>query len=227
MTDGAAMEDGPAKRGHEAPRCGGTNRKGKPCGNAPGYKTDHPGYANCAFHGGSTPSGERYAERVAAEQAVAAAAARFGVDLDGAPPGEIALREIARSSAMVQHLGAMLSEVAADDLIWGVAARRITPSAAPGGNPQVVVEQRSRPHPLVTMLDAERRQLRDWIMAAHTAGVEERYVRLAEADGAWAAKIARAMFARFVEAWQPTAKQQAEGQAIVAEVFRALDRGEL
>jgi hypothetical protein len=64
-------------------------------------------------------------------------------------------------------------------------------------------------------------------MAAHTAGVEERYVRLAEADGAWAAKVARAMFARFVEAWQPTAQQQAEGRAIVAEVFRALDRGEL
>jgi hypothetical protein len=228
MADGEAMEDGLAKEGHGKPRCGAHARStGKPCKRGAGAGTSHPGAGLCSNHGGSTPTGERHAERVTAEQAVAAVAARFGVDLDDAPPGEIALREISRSSAMVQHLGVMLSEVNRDDLIWGVSGRRITQPTTPGGTPQVVVEQRARVHPLVTMLDAERRQLRDWIMAAHSAGVEERYVRLAEQDGAWAARVAGALFARFVEAWQPTAQQQAEGRAIVAEVFRALDRGEL
>lgn len=42
--------------GHGA-KCGGTSRQGTPCKNAAGYKTDHPGSGNCAFHGGATPSG--------------------------------------------------------------------------------------------------------------------------------------------------------------------------
>jgi hypothetical protein len=178
----------------------------------------------CSAHGGKAPQVQAAAQtRLVIEQA----AARFGVDLDGTPPGEIALREISRSSAMVQHVAAMVSQLSADDLTWGVAGRRITPSAQPGGTPQVVVEQRARVHPLVVMLRDERDHLRAWIVAAHQAGVEDRYVRLAEQDGAWAAKVIHALYARFLDAWQLTAAQRAEGQAIVAETFRALDRGEL
>jgi len=206
-------------RKRQAKHCTAHRTDGEPC---EGWAMR--GTTVCSAHGGKAPQVQAAAEaRLVVEQV----AARFGLDLDGTPPGEIALREISRSSAMVQHVAAMVSQLSAEDLTWGVAGRRITPSAQPGGTPQVVVEQRARVHPLVVMLRDERDQLRAWIVAAHQAGVEERYVRLAEADGAWAAKVAGAMFVRFVEAWQLTAKQQAEGQAIVAEVFRALDRGEL
>ena len=38
------------------PRCGAMNRQGNPCGNAAGFKTDHPGVGRCKNHGGSTPA---------------------------------------------------------------------------------------------------------------------------------------------------------------------------
>jgi hypothetical protein len=178
----------------------------------------------CAAHGGKAPQVQAAAqERVAVEQAVA----RFALDLDDTPLDEIAVREIRRSSAMVQHLSGLVNALTEEELRWGVQGRDIRPSVEPGGQPSIQVQQRSWIHPFVRMLHDERKQLRDWLMAAHAAGIEERLVRLAEQDGAWAAKVAGAMFARFVEAWQPTAQQQAEGRAIVAELFRALDRGEL
>jgi hypothetical protein len=38
------------------PRCGARNRQGNPCGNAAGFKTDHPGQGRCHLHGGKTPA---------------------------------------------------------------------------------------------------------------------------------------------------------------------------
>lgn len=38
------------------PRCGARNREGNPCGNAAGFKTDHPGVGRCHLHGGLTPA---------------------------------------------------------------------------------------------------------------------------------------------------------------------------
>lgn len=37
------------------PRCGASNRQGNPCGNAAGFKTDHPGEGRCHLHGGKSP----------------------------------------------------------------------------------------------------------------------------------------------------------------------------
>lgn len=49
-------------------KCGGTNRQGGPCGNAPGYKTTHPGFGNCHYHGGSSPNGRAHALNQQAEK---------------------------------------------------------------------------------------------------------------------------------------------------------------
>jgi hypothetical protein len=38
-----------------APRCGATNRQGKPCGALAGAGTDHLGQGRCKFHGGANP----------------------------------------------------------------------------------------------------------------------------------------------------------------------------
>jgi hypothetical protein len=40
-----------------APKCGGTNRQGDPCGNPAGKGTNHKGSGNCSSHAGSTPTG--------------------------------------------------------------------------------------------------------------------------------------------------------------------------
>lgn len=203
----------------QAKHCTAHKTNGDPC---PNWAVR--GASVCSAHGGRAPQ-----VRAAAEErlAVEAAVARFALDLDDTPAGEVMLREIQRSSAMCQHLAGLVNGLSEEDLRWGVAGRDIRPSAQPGGQPGIQVYQRAQIHPFVRMFNDERKQLRDWILAAHAAGIEERLVRLAEQDGAWAAKVAGAMFARFVEAWQPTAQQQAEGRAIIVELFRALDRGEL
>lgn len=44
--------------GHgSAPKCGGTNRLGEPCGNPAGKGTDHLGSGNCSNHAGATRTG--------------------------------------------------------------------------------------------------------------------------------------------------------------------------
>lgn len=43
------------------PDCGGTNRRGDPCGNPAGKGTDHLGFGNCSSHGGSTRNGRKHA----------------------------------------------------------------------------------------------------------------------------------------------------------------------
>ena len=85
----------PARRpaGHGSrQRCGGTNRAGRPCGNAAGKGTDHVGAGNCANHGGCTRSGRMAAAR---EQARAELAA-----LDVAPVGD-PLRQLALLAGQV------------------------------------------------------------------------------------------------------------------------------
>ena len=217
------MEPGPASRGHEAPKCGGTNRKGGPCGNAAGYKTDHAGYGNCAFHGGATPNGERHAERVAAEQAVA----RFGLDLDDTPPDEIMLREIQRSSAMVQHLAGLVNALPADELVSGIAGRDIHHAGKPGGDgqPDMQVHQRERVHPLYVMLERERRTLRELFTAARQAGIEERRVRLAERDGERLFAIFAGMMTAFRLRWELSAAEVAWAQSVIAQQLRMVDGG--
>jgi hypothetical protein len=199
------MENGPARRPHGKPRCGAHARStGKPCKRGAGAGTDHPGRGLCSNHGGSSPGGIAQAERIAAEQAVAA----FGLQLDGTPPGKILLREIARSSGMVGHLA------------WGVASRRITPSAQPGGTPTVTVEQRGRTHPLVVMLRDERTTLRQLIEAALRAGIEERQLALAEREGAQIAAAFHGLFTELLREWTLTAAQQDQVRAMIVRQLR-------
>jgi hypothetical protein len=55
--------------GHgSAPKCGGTNRQGDPCGNPAGKGTDHYGSGNCSSHAGSTPTGRAAALNERAER---------------------------------------------------------------------------------------------------------------------------------------------------------------
>jgi hypothetical protein len=196
------MEDAPSTKGHgrqPKPRCGARRRDGGTCRNGAGARTDHPGVGFCANHGGSTPTHQVAAERVVAEQAVAATAARFGLDLDDTPLDEIALREIRRSSAMVGQLARMLSELSAEELTFGVAGRDIRhpgqPGDQPGGQQQldVQVHQRARVHPLVKMHSDERDQLRAWMVAAHQAGVRERLVRQVQLEGQLMADLVNAI----------------------------------
>jgi hypothetical protein len=173
----------------------------------------------CSAHGGRAPQVQAAAqERLAVEAAVA----RFALDLDGTPLDEIALREIRRSSAMVCHLAGLVNGLSEEELTWGIAGRDIRQPAQPGGQATVQVQQRSRVHPFVRMLDDERRQLRDWLESAHRCGIEERRMRLAELEGTLIAQLISAILNDPELEMRP--EQRAKFGAVVPRHLRALDR---
>lgn len=92
------------------PRCGGTNRQGEPCGNAAGFKTPHPGWGNCAFHGGSTPTGIANAARLQAK----AEAARLGAEVP-LDPGEALSLAVRLVGGEVAWLRSKLEEAEAEN----------------------------------------------------------------------------------------------------------------
>ena len=142
--------------------------------------------------------------------------AAFGLQVDGTPPGEIILREIGRSSAMVCALAVQVSELTPEERAWSVSGRRITPAPTADGQPTVQGEQRAREHVLIGMLRTERRELRELIMAAHHAGVEERQIALAERHGAQIAAAFGGLLVELTVAWRLSVEQQEEYRAAVA-----------
>jgi hypothetical protein len=100
------MEAATASGPHGA-MCLGTNRKGGPCGNTAGYKTDHVGYANCHFHGGSSPGGTQQAQRLAAEATVQQWGLPVATTATDALSGELArtFGRVLFLAARVQTLG--------------------------------------------------------------------------------------------------------------------------
>lgn len=69
------MTDGPSPLAHDSSLCGSpTHASGRPCRRPAGWGTSHPGLGHCKLHAGSTPSGIKHAERLAAEQKLVKAA---------------------------------------------------------------------------------------------------------------------------------------------------------
>jgi len=98
------------RRANGVPMCEGTNRQGEPCGNTAGFRTKHPGWGNCAFHGGCTPGGEAHAARLQAQ----AEAGRLGaeVPIDPADALTLAVRLV---GGEVEFLRRKLREVESEN----------------------------------------------------------------------------------------------------------------
>lgn len=93
-----------------APKCGGTNRQGNPCGNPAGYKTDHVGSGNCHFHGGSSPNGRVHA----AEKRIENEAMRALYQYDASPvadPLEQLQRLAGRALAWERAIGGAVNKL--------------------------------------------------------------------------------------------------------------------
>lgn len=198
--------------------CGGKKKQSEgTCTRPAGWGTQHQGVGRCKLHGGNTPSHVAAAEQVMAEQA----AARFGLDMTEISGGQALLREVRRSASMVDWLALQVAGLAPDDMIWGLAGRRVTPPAAAGGTPQVVVEQRSRIHPWVQMLERERLVLAKVAAEAHRCGIEERLMRQVELDGALIAKVIAAVLNDPELEMRP--EQRARFGTVVPRHLRAVD----
>ncbi len=173
--------------GHEGePKCGGKTRAGGMCKNAAGFKTSHPGIGRCAFHGGATPTHERAATVELARRECA----RLGIPIE-IDPGEALLHAVWECAGNVAAYRELVQQLALHpepdkhvagedgDGHWergepGIYGRTYHVSGIPTGE--------AKPHVLVALYNAERDRLVDVSAAALRAGVEERVLRIAEAD---------------------------------------------
>jgi hypothetical protein len=179
-------------KGHDKPRCGATTRSANPCRRPAGWGTGHVGVGCCKLHLGSTATHGRAASLELARQECATLGIPIEID-----PGEALIRELwetAGNVAFYRQLVAQLPTHPEPDLFipasdedenadggghWergqpGVYGRTYHVSGIPTGEAKV--------HILVALYNDERKHLTDVASAALRAGVEERRVRMAEAD---------------------------------------------
>ena len=181
------MSARPEQSGHD--RCGVPGRgSGKPCRLPAGWGTDHPGVGKCRKHFGSSPNHQVAAVEEQARQA----AAKFGVPVR-TKAREALADELARCNGMVVYLTARCQELAeAGELVWGQERRIIKQTARPSGQqgqPTVEVHHAARPHPLVLMLERERRHLAQVAIECERLRIEVRMTTAAEQQAAQLKRI--------------------------------------
>lgn len=193
-----------------APKCGGKNRKGAPCGNSAGYKTDHPGSGNCHFHGGSSPNGRKHAVEQAARQAVIT----FGLPRDISAVDAL-MEEVRYTAGHVAWLREQVQALEAGQLVWGMT-EQVDKSATEFAGTDTTYGAKASIW--LELYYRERKHLVDVTKAAITAGIEERKVRLAEQQGALVAQVIRSILADL----ELSPGQQARVPEVVPRHLRAL-----
>lgn len=170
--------------GHDG-LCGATKRNGGTCSQAAGWGTTHPGIGKCKLHGGSTPNHQRSAQMELARRECV----RLGVPID-MDPGDAMIGLVREAAGNVEFYRSLVAELPVhpepdtfesddDGGHWkqgkiGIYGRTYHQSGIPTGE--------AKPHILVVLYNEERDRLAAFAQAALKAGVEERRVRLAEAD---------------------------------------------
>ena len=175
--------------GHDNPKCGARKRQGEGCCKRPaGWGTDHPGTGRCKLHGGKTESHRAAAIEEQARKAVET----YGLPRDISPTDAL-LEEVRYSAGHVAWLRAKVAELEAADLVWG-----ITEEVDKGATEFAGVDT-TRSATVNMWLDLyfrERKHLLDLTKTAISVGIEERRVRLAEAQGSLMNDVIRRILAR-------------------------------
>ncbi|MEY2243193.1 hypothetical protein AB8A21_09655 [Streptomyces sp. BF23-18] len=205
---------------HDLVLCGARKRQGGgTCTQVAGWGTDHVGAGHCKLHGGSTRS-----QAVSAVPRAIEARARVLVQTYGAPIETTAtqalLDEVQRTAGHVAWLGDRVREIESVEvagtgsehpLVWGVTKEKS------GGEDRGTTEE-AVPSVWVRLYQQERAHLVKVCSEAIRAGIEERRVRLAEAQGVLVAQAIRAILADL----DLTAEQQMRVPEIVPRHLRAL-----
>lgn len=209
MTDRQPMEASDSGPAHGDPaKCGGTNRRGNPCGNPRGYKTDHPGVGNCHFHGGSSPNGRVFAMEEAARQAVVT----YGLPRDISPTDAL-LEEVRYTAGHVAWLRERVAELEQADLVWGMTEQAEKQATEFSG---VDTTYAAKPNVWLQLYQQERKHLVEVTKAAISVGIEERRVKLAEAQGA----LLNGVIRRILDRLSLSGEQRALLPVVVPEELR-------
>jgi hypothetical protein len=182
--------------GRDKRLCGGRRRddSGETCRRPAGWGTNHPGHGPCKLHGGSTPNHAKAAQREAASDAVAT----YGLPRE-VEPAQALLEEVHRTAGHVAWLAQVINAGTPGDLSqWSEAGRK--------------------PSVFVDLYQGERAHLARVAKSALDAGIAERQVRMAEAQGELLAGVIR----RVLDALDLTPEQAARVPQIVPAELRAI-----
>lgn len=195
----------------DKPKCAAMSRQsGKPCKREPAVGLD-----KCSVHCGlSRAERERIAAELTARRQMTKAVATYGLARDVSPT-EALLEEVRYTAGHVAWLREQVQALETGDLVWGMteqAEKQATEfqgtDTTYGAKPSVWIELYYR----------ERKHLVDVTKAAIVAGIEERRVRLAEAQGALVASVIRGILADLAL----TSEQQQRVPEVVPRRLRAL-----
>lgn len=189
--------------------CGAKTRNGGTCKSAP-----IQGATRCRMHGGASPRAKAAAERRLAEQAAREAVVTYGLPVDISPT-EALLREVRYTAGHVEWLRARVQELEEAKLTVGVTEQKIDPTGAKSTKIESV------PNAWVRLYQEERRHLVAVTTAALKAGVEERRVRLEEAQGAAIVELLDTI----LDGLDLTPAQQEKAHDVVPRALRAIEGG--
>ena len=169
--------------------CGGKlKQRDGTCTRPPGWGTDHPGAGRCKLHGGCAPSGRA----AAAVEAATLAVKTYGLPRDISPTDAL-LEEVRYTAGHVAWLREKVREIEDQDLVWG---RTEEVDRGSGEFAGIDVTHAAKPNMWLELYYRERAHLVAVTKAAISAGIEERRVKLAEAQGALLNDVIRRILAR-------------------------------
>lgn len=172
--------------GHEKPRCGAKRHQGEgTCAKPAGWGTNHVGIGRCRLHGGSTRDHVKAAKKQIAQRAMET----YGLPIE-INPVDALLDEVHRTAGHVAWLGGRVRELSGADLVWS-KTKEVDKAATE--NPGVDTTESAVTHMWLQLYRAERKHLVDVTKTAIAAGIEERRVQLAEAQGTMLATVIRAV----------------------------------
>ena len=179
------------------------------------------GASTCRVHGSGSRKAKAAAARRVAEAKAAAEAEKavttLGLSRD-VSPSEALLEEVRWTAGHVDWLRDRVREVERDELVWGKTKWKQVESA--DGPIEETVETAST-SVWYDLYEKERKHLVTVCTAALRAGVEERRVRLAEAQGAQVAEVIRAI----LDDLSLTLEQQQKVATVVPARLRLLAGG--
>jgi hypothetical protein len=173
----------------DGPFCGGKlRRRDGTCTQPAGWGTPHAGFGKCKLHGGCAPSSIKAGAEAMAMEAVVT----YGLPRD-ISPSEALLEEVRYTAGHVAWLRGKVREIEDADLVWGK-----TEESEKGATefPGTDITSAAKPNMWLELYYRERAHLVAVTKAALSAGIEERRVRLAEAQGSLLNEVIRRILAR-------------------------------
>jgi hypothetical protein len=174
-------------------RCTATSKRtGEPCGAPPCIGLD-----KCATHCGlSKAERKARAEAFLAEQAARKAVVTYGLPRDISPTDAL-LEEVRYTAGHVAWLREQVQALEAGDLVWGMTEQ----VERDGSEGEAIITGTdttygAKPNVWLELYYRERKHLLDVTKAAISVGIEERRVRLAEAQGQLVAEVIRRILGR-------------------------------